>query len=43
MHKQDIELVHDAKNVVKELVATKPPQPGDLRFASTQETCPEAT
>ena len=29
MEKQGFELVYDAKNVVKELVATKPPKPGD--------------
>ncbi len=29
MEKQGFELVYDAKNVVRELVATKPPQPGD--------------
>lgn len=40
MEKQAIELVHDAKNVVKELVASKPPSTDDSNAPMFERRAP---
>ena len=43
MEEQGYQLINDAKNVVKDLVATKLPGAGRLGFVSVKEARPEAT